>query len=135
MPFWITYAFSGYSDTPARLEAAARAADDSVFAFARGSGGSTLSAVVVERTGEAHTVNVGDSRSYSFSRGKSTDRLTVDDSLAEAVGGHGRELIQFVGMGDGIKPHVRRIPDGSTGFLITTYPTDKIKEGERIWPT
>ena len=24
---------------------------------------------------------------------------------------------------------------GSTGFLITTYPTDKIKEGERIWPT
>ncbi len=23
---------------------------------------------------------------------------------------------------------------GSTGFLITTYPTDNIKEGERIWP-
>jgi len=22
---------------------------------------------------------------------------------------------------------------GSDGFLITTYPTDKIKEGERVW--
>jgi len=24
---------------------------------------------------------------------------------------------------------------GQTGFLITAYPTDAIKEGERIWPT
>lgn len=24
--------------------------------------------------------------------------------------------------------------EGRTGFLITAYPTDAIKEGERIWP-
>lgn len=24
--------------------------------------------------------------------------------------------------------------EGETGFLITAYPTDAIKEGERIWP-
>ena len=24
---------------------------------------------------------------------------------------------------------------GGTGFLITAYPTDTIKEGEKIWPT
>lgn len=29
---------------------------------------------------------------------------------------------------------VARREDG-TGFLITTYPTDAIKEGNRIWPT
>lgn len=29
---------------------------------------------------------------------------------------------------------VARQEDG-TGFLITTYPTDAIKEGERIWPS
>jgi hypothetical protein len=23
---------------------------------------------------------------------------------------------------------------GRTGFLITAYPTDAIKEGEKIWP-
>ena len=26
---------------------------------------------------------------------------------------------------------VKRLKD--TGFLITTYPTDAIKEGERVW--
>jgi len=89
-------------------------ANDAVFSFAGGKGGTTLSAILVDATGNAVVVHVGDSRVYSFGHRKKVERWTVDDSLAEVVGGEGRDLLQYAGMGEGIKPHVvmlHNLPD------------------------
>jgi len=103
-----------------RAVAAISYANDKVFEFAGGKGGSTLSAVLIDQDLRPFVVNLGDSRVYAFGGGAKVERLTRDDSLAEAVGGHGRELLQFVGMGEGMQPHVRPIPSGFTNLAITT---------------
>jgi PPM family protein phosphatase len=59
-------------------------------------------------------VNVGDSRIYSISSGKRNAQMTQDDNLASYIGRHDGQaansgekgLVQFVGMGDGIEPHI-----------------------------
>jgi PPM family protein phosphatase len=65
-------------------------------------------------------VNLGDSRVYAFSRNAKVERLTRDDSLAEAVGGHGRDLLQFVGMGEGMQPHIQAVATTIHNLAITT---------------
>jgi PPM family protein phosphatase len=107
-------------DLQRRAVAAISYANDQVFEFASGKGGSTLSSVLIDQELRPVVVNLGDSRVYAFGRGAKVDRLTRDDSLAEAVGGHGRELLQFVGMGDGMQPYVRPIPTGIASLAITT---------------
>jgi hypothetical protein len=47
-------------------------------------------------------------------------RLTVDDSLEEVVGGSGKELLQFIRMGDGLIPHVSSIPKELKKVTITS---------------
>ncbi|MGX9576410.1 PP2C family protein-serine/threonine phosphatase [Mesorhizobium sp. f-mel] len=103
-----------------RANAAILYANDCVFRFAGGKGGATLSAILVDNSIRPIWVNIGDSRIYAFSSGGSVDRLTVDDSLAEAVGGHGRELLQFMGMGPGIQPHIAAVPNSANNLAITT---------------
>jgi serine/threonine protein phosphatase PrpC len=103
-----------------RATAAISYANSSVFSFAYGKGGATLSAVLVDHDLRPYIAHLGDSRIYSFGAGSGVKRLTTDDSLAEAVGGHGRELLQFVGMGEGMQPHIMPIPDDSKQLAITT---------------
>ena len=118
--FLESYATNDELDIETRLQVSALYANKAVFSYSRGSGGATLSAVAVGSTdGMFHSVNVGDSRIFAFGENR-VERLTVDDSLAEAVGGHGRELLQFVGMGEGMQPHVRQSSGLSSGFLITS---------------
>ncbi|WP_353376756.1 protein phosphatase 2C domain-containing protein [Microbulbifer sp. NBRC 101763] len=91
-----------------RLALAAVEANEEVYKYQQGKGGSTLSALLLDGESRAFTVNVGDSRIYAVSQEghePSSIRLTVDDSLEEAVGGHGKELLQFIGMGQGLIPH------------------------------
>ncbi len=95
-------------------------ANDTVFSFANGKGGTTLSAIILNDELRPLIVHLGDSRIYSFGDDAKIERLTVDDSLEEAVGGHGRDLLQFVGMGEGIQPHVRSVPIGVRHLAITT---------------
>ena len=99
---------------------AIRYANETVFRFAGGKGGATLSAVLLNRQKQPFLVHLGDSRIYAFGEGTRVERLTTDDSLAEAVGGHGRELLQFVGMGDGMLPHVKAVPINLRQLAITT---------------
>jgi serine/threonine protein phosphatase PrpC len=108
-------------DGPAekRLYNAAMEANGLVHRFAGGRGGATLSAVLVEASGAAYSVNVGDSRIYGI-RGTSLERLTKDDTLQEAFGGHGRELVQFIGVGQALMPHTRQLPFDNESFLLTT---------------
>lgn len=95
-------------------------ANQAVFDFAAGKGGSTLCAVLIDNELRPTVVHLGDTRAYSFGSGMSVERLTTDDSLAEIVGGHGSELLQFVGMGAGMQPHVRLVPAGARNVAITT---------------
>lgn len=84
-----------------------------------GRGGATLSALVLAN-GAVTLANVGDSRIYSFEYGGQVKRRTVDDSLAEMVGGSGRELIQFIGMGEGIKVSTSTLDESFECFALTT---------------
>lgn len=96
-------------------------ANNTVFAFANGKGGSTLSALLLCSDDVNVTVNVGDSRIYAKdSTLNKLVRLSVDDSLAEAVGGSGTELLQFIGMGEGIKPHVSPLKSEVSQVYLTT---------------
>ncbi len=107
-------------DLQRRANAAISYANDEVFKFAGGKGGATLSSVLLDHDLRPFIVNLGDSRVYAFGGGTKVERLTRDDSLAEAVGGHGRELLQFVGMGEGMQPHVQAVATGIHNLAITT---------------
>lgn len=106
-----------------RLLESAAVANEIVFSQYAGRGGSTLSAFVIDSSGGFTGVNVGDSRIYSISH--EINQLTVDDTIAGQFGGnkiigdHGRnELLQFVGMGKDIQPHLIDFPATSQQALI-----------------
>lgn len=103
-----------------RIRTATLSANAAVFRFAGGKGGATLSAILIDRTGQGVLVNVGDSRIYAVSHDDQLQRLTVDDTLEEAFGGHGRELVQFVGIGDGITPRVTSFRPGFDQLILTS---------------
>lgn len=109
---------------PDRVHASALIANDRVHKFAHGRGGATLSAVVIEPPMPPSVVNVGDSRVYcdvfAPSGGRALSRLTVDNSLEEAFGAEGRDLLQFIGMGEGLRPHVSDVPNSANALFITT---------------
>ena len=117
--FYALTLYRGY-EIEKRAAAAISHANDAVFRFAGGKGGATLSAVLVGHEAHPLIVHLGDSRIYSFGSGAKVKRLTTDDSLAEAVGGHGRDLLQFVGMGEGMQPHITPTPSDARQLAITT---------------
>lgn len=109
-----------------RLKISALAANKHVYEIANGKGGATLSAILVSEDHQPLFLNLGDSRIYVSSGSGDKEqfkRVTVDDSLEEAVGGYGKELIQFIGMGDGIKPHLGPIPGDSSQIVLTSDGT------------
>lgn len=105
-----------------RLDQAVRHANSEVYLSKGGSGGSTLSAILVESEFEIYSANIGDSRIYVERDidGNRLSRVTVDDSLEEAFGGQGRDLLQFVGIGKGLKPHIDKIEPAVRSIAITT---------------
>lgn len=105
------------------------AANVAVFEKFRGDGGATLSAVVLTSGGHAHGVNVGDSRIWQIWGEKKIEQATVDDTLAGQLpnsNGHAHyppeytHLLQYVGMGEGLQPHVIRPAAGIEGIIITS---------------
>lgn len=108
---------------PERLERAARIANEQVHELYQGRGGATLSAILVDAPDRIGSVNVGDSRIYierEVERGSALMRITVDDNMEEAFGGQGRELVQFIGVGRGLRPHVKPLPSFARSVAITT---------------
>ncbi|MGZ8285516.1 MAG: PP2C family protein-serine/threonine phosphatase [Allosphingosinicella sp.] len=102
-------------DILSRLKRAAFHANDAVFSEFRGKSGATLSAVVLTESGQAAGVNVGDSRVYGLEHNsRALEQLSTDDTLAGlAEGGamidrrhNSAALLQYVGMGDELDPHV-----------------------------
>jgi len=109
-----------------RLKVSALAANKHVYGIAKGKGGATLSAILISEDHQPLFLNLGDSRIYVSAGNiekRTIDRVTVDDSMEEAVGGYGKELIQFVGMGDGIQPHFGPIPGNASKIVLTSDGT------------
>lgn len=105
-----------------RLQKSALDSNRAVYDFSRGNGGSTLSAIIMEADSPPCTLNIGDSRIYNFKKKikGSLSRLTVDDSLEEVFGGDDRSLLQFVGMGEGIKPHSQYLNNEENVYCLTS---------------
>lgn len=110
-----------------RLISSVIEANNAVFAKYKGTGGSTLSAFVIDSQEGILGVNVGDSRIYSMENNVLL-QMTVDDTLAgqfaqDNESAYGRnELLQYVGMGQGIEPHIISL-SGSTklpNILLTS---------------
>lgn len=97
-----------------RLIQATERANRAVFERWRGREGTTLSAVMV-RGQRAALVNVGDSRIYGIDRESKTTLLTQDDTMPTIPG-----LLQFVGMGTDLAPHVHDVTPGLVGLLLTS---------------
>jgi serine/threonine protein phosphatase PrpC len=106
-----------------RILESAKFANESVYSKYRAHGGATLSAFAIDSRGEFIGVNVGDSRIYSIR--KEIHQLTVDDTIAgqfdkDRIGGnHGRnELLQYIGMGKDVQPHLIEFPSSTEEALI-----------------
>jgi serine/threonine protein phosphatase PrpC len=64
---------------------------------------------------------VGDSRIYTVARDTfKLARVTVDDTLKEAFGGGGAELVQFIGIGPSILPRVDTLSFETDGVFLTS---------------
>lgn len=105
-----------------RLIQSALDSNKSVHDFSQGNGGATLSAIIIEADSKPCTLNIGDSRIYAYKKKKkgSLRRLTIDDSLEEVFGGDDKSLLQFVGMGQGIKPHTQYLNHEGDYYCLTS---------------
>jgi len=109
----------------ARLVMAAHEANRAVHALYQGRGGATLSALLFDGMGNTFGINVGDSRIYSY-RDSRLGQLTVDDTMAgllhrgENDAHPSNELIQFIGMGDGVEPHAILMPSTSELMMLSS---------------
>lgn len=90
-----------------------------------GAAGATLVALLISEAGESCWLSVGDSRVYH--KGPSAvNQLSTDDTLAGQLGRAGGasdergHLLQFMGMGAGIEPHVDRFDTSEGGMLMLT---------------
>lgn len=110
------------------LAEAVRQANDVVFRQFGGEGGTTLTALVSFNNGANWVVHVGDSRLYIIDENNALKLLTVDDTVV-GVANNGsidedlldNRLLQFVGVGDDIEPHIFLVHDSENyDFILTS---------------
>lgn len=113
-------------DEPMRcLTCATHKANLSVHDKFGGEGGATLVAVLISAGGLVHWLSVGDSRVY-HSLGTKLTQISVDDTIAGQLGknidaGLGQSnLLQFIGMGKQLEPHIARLDTGMQGSVLLT---------------
>lgn len=101
---------------------AAQEANRDVHSLYKGRGGATISAVLFDSILGMVGVNVGDSRIYAY-RENNLEQITVDDTMAGLLKNdlhQKNDLLQFIGMGDGLEPHVVRIPVSYESIILTS---------------
>lgn len=131
-------------DRAANLQAAVSSANEEVYRAFRERGGTTMAAVLMNRTG-ATAIAVGDTRIYRVEHDGGLTQLTRDDTIAQHVANLGgdvgrgenepapdQELAQFVGQAGALRPQIidlrsllgsDRVRDSSSSprsVLITT---------------
>lgn len=116
-----------------RLHQAVGAANVAVHELFHGRGGTTLTAVAFDQTGRGFAAHVGDSRLYRRTRDELT-LVTRDDTIQGVVHAHSsaetdedeldNQLIQFVGIGSEIEPHILPLDPprigGAVAWLVTS---------------
>lgn len=95
------------------LAVAAREANIAVYNRYGGKGGSTLSAVLFDNSGNPYAINIGDSRIYQLDVGDIFKQVSIDDTIDGQLAAMNKEpskrpessqLVQYVGMGEGMEP-------------------------------
>jgi serine/threonine protein phosphatase PrpC len=116
-----------------RIRAAAMAANRAVYKAYQGRSGATISAVMIRQDSPPIGVNIGDSRIYGITTSRDLKQLSIDDTLAQALGNQrsldvrANQLIQFVGMGDDVEPHVFDVLQiNFDSLLVTTDGTHNV---------
>ena len=104
-------------------------ANDEVFGVLHGKGGAAL-AVAASSSAGRYIAHVGDARAYHVDSAGDLTQLTVDDTVAAQLQCLGKassteaksdsRLLQFVGFGAGLEPHVRTVPTDGRALLLTT---------------
>jgi serine/threonine protein phosphatase PrpC len=113
------------SSPTSRMMQAANSANEAVYRDYLGRGGSTLVAVLFSFGMPPIWVSAGDSRIYLQS-GNSLKLLTTDDTIAGQLNKSGTvpaehsKILQFVGMGKGLEPHLGEVREAVEGQLILT---------------
>jgi PPM family protein phosphatase len=113
-----------------RLRSAVLSANNAVHSSFHGRSGTTISAVLIDQPGRLMGVNVGDSRVYGLTPGNHAVQLSQDDTIAGVLGNKGQsglnqnQLVQYVGMGEGVEPHI--IPFKGRDFTTVLLTSDGI---------
>ena len=104
-------------------------ANDEVFRVLHGEGGDAL-VVAASSSAGRYIAHVGDARAYHVDSAGHLTQLTVDDTVAAQLRCLGKassteansdsRLLQFVGIGAGLEPHVRTVPTDGRALLLTT---------------
>lgn len=102
-------------------------ANEAVFNEFYGAGGTTLSAIAWDGI-KLVTVNVGDSRIYCLGKDKNFHQMTQDDNIIAHLQAQGitdvndarRDLLQFVGIGNEIDPHVNTHDSQKINLMVAT---------------
>ncbi len=108
-------------------------ANSKVYELFNGSGGATLSAVMYDSADGTLGLNVGDSRIYSYGNGD-IKQLTVDDTIAGQVNVsrnnliRSNELLQFIGMGADMLPHIIDLRCDDSLFVLTSDGVHYLEE-------
>lgn len=121
------------SDLKIILTEAAHVANDSIFNIYQGASGTTLSAFIIDNTGNIEAINVGDSRIY-ITWNEVLKQLTTDDTIAGQLKNSietneaSHQLLQYIGMGDELEPHSLDIPslNSMSKIVITSDGTHYI---------
>ena len=111
----------------ARLHHALTFANDEVFKELRGDGGAAVVAAA-RRDDVWWIAHAGDARVYHL-HASDVEQLTTDDTVRGQLGhliGHARNeqfetgLLQFIGVGRDLEPHVRNVPSGGRALVLTS---------------
>ena len=110
----------------ALLTQALEYSNDEVFKQFRGEGGAAV-VIAAQRTDAWWIGHAGDARAYHL-RETELEQLTVDDTVKGQLDHLGYPhsetpesgLLQFVGVGAELEPHVRAVPNGGRGIILTS---------------
>jgi serine/threonine protein phosphatase PrpC len=126
----------GSSSPKEWLLRAAHRANVAVHSKFRGSGGSTLVAALISADRVINWLSIGDSRVF-HSIGQKLEQLSTDDTIAGQLGKRvdaGRnssDLLQFVGVGDQLEPHIEQLTHDFAGSLLLT--SDGVHFIDPVW--